>query len=304
MPSEMLSGPDLGAGFLHQLTTDRDGDRTSYTYHAQDGGADANGPPKGPLDVLGFVHPSFPCQFGGPRCWHRRFLLPFSETPRVRACYNRNRFVLQAMIDQAYEGAPADIEGSLAEVVARLRAPASGVSGSDWRVDGAAGAWVLGAPVAPREIDLGCVREAIDALGAALAEYLIEPVATTDRPPDRIVRGARAFVGSFSKGARVEWSVPIDRPGPVPGAEATVRSLSVPFRNGPLIVARPEYALVSIAPGDPATGDRLARWLGAFGADLELLDALLDRSALASRRRSELRARAARAVGTGERPDP
>jgi len=295
VPSEMLSGPDLGAGFLHQLTTERDGERTAFTYHAQDGGADANGPPKGPLDVLGFVHPTVPCQFGGPRCWHRRFLLGFAETPRVRACYNRNRFVLQTMIDQAYTGAPVDVEGALAEVASRLRAPSSGLSADDWTVDGAAAAWALGAPVAPREIALDAARESVDRIGAALAEYLIEPTATTDRPPDRIVRGARAFVGTFAKGARVEWSVPIDRPssGLAPTGAPRIPTVSVPFQGIAIRVARPEAELVRIARADPPAAVPFARWLRSYGPDLGLLDAVLAASPLTTEGRAALRARVA-----------
>src|SRR5271170_909129 len=218
MPSEMLSGPDLGAGFLHQLTTDRDGDRSTFTYHAQEGGQDANGPPKGPLGVFGFVHPESACQFGGPRCWHRRFLLPFAETPKVRQCYNRNRFVLQTMIDQAYDGVPAAVETALADVVDRL-AKSDGMGDGDWYVGGSTAAWLLGAAVAPHDIDLGTTRAGADRLGSVLADYLIEPVSTTDWPRSGIVRGARAFVGTFAAGARVEWGVPLEPGGEPPLAE-------------------------------------------------------------------------------------
>ena len=168
MTSEMLSGPDLGGGFLHQLTTDRDGERTTFTYHAQDGGQDANGPPKGPLDALGFVHPAEPCPFGGPRCWHRRFLLPFSETARVRPCYNRHRFVLQTVIDQLYAGAPVDSEAALSEVIERFRAD-PGIGPDRWWAVGRTAAWLRGAGPPPPCVELRASREAIDRLAAPLA---------------------------------------------------------------------------------------------------------------------------------------
>ena len=287
MPSEMLSGPDLGAGFLHQLTTERDGDRSTFTYHAQDGGSDANGPPKGPLDVFGFVHPASPCQFGGPRCWHRRFLLPFSETPRVRACYNRQRFVLATMIDQVYAGAAVDVGPALLEVRDRLERDGP-TSAPYWWVGGSTAAWLLGAPVSPRDVDLGCAREGVDGIARALVDYLIEPPAATDWPAAGIVAGARAFVGTFASGARVEWAVRLE-PDSAPSLDEWhpppqgARLLSIPFRGQPIRVSRPEYALVrALEKSDPVTVAPLAQWLRGFGADVELMDVLLARSRIPS----------------------
>jgi hypothetical protein len=297
MPSEMLSGPDLGAGFLHQLSTDRDGDRTTFTYHAQEGGQDANGPPKGPLDVLGFVHPSSACQFGGPRCWHRRFLLPFGETPKVRQCYNRNRFVLQAMVDQVYEGVPAAVETALAEVIDRLTSSGAPFD-EGWYVGGSTAAWLLGAAITPRDIDLGTTRPAVDRWGTLFADYLIEPVSTTDWPHRGIVRAGRAFVGTFAQGARVEWAVPLE-PGPIAAGEewsgrtGVARLLSASFRGRSVPVTRPEYALVRAA--EKGAEDRvrpLAELVKKIGPDPELLGMLLDRSSLSPVRRTAVRASA------------
>ncbi|MGI0071394.1 MAG: hypothetical protein ACRECT_04920 [Thermoplasmata archaeon] len=296
MPSEMLSGPDLGAGFLHQLSTDRDGERTTYTYHAQEGGQDANGPPKGPLDALGFVHPPSACQFGGPRCWHRRFLLPFAETPRVRQCYNRNRFVLQTMIDQVYAGAPVAVEAALVEVGVRMaKAPAA--EASDWYVGGSTAAWLLGAALSPYDLDLGASRAGVDRLGEALGEFLIEPVCTTDWPGRGIVRGGRAFVGTFAVGARVEWSVSIESGAEAPldewsGRPGVPRLLSAPFRDRSLLVTRPEYALVRAAEKNvPTRVDAVAAVVTRVGPDRELLDVLLARSPLPPERKETLRRR-------------
>lgn len=281
MPSEMLSGPDLGAGYLHQLTTERDGDRSTFTHHAQDGGQDANGPPKGPLEVFGFVHPPSPCPFGGPRCWHRRFLLPFAETARVRPCYNRARFVLQAMLDQVYDGAPVAVGPALAEVAGRLIG--AGLTPDDWRVGGSAGAWLLGAPVVPRDIDLAVRRAAVDRVGPALVEYLIEPTATTDWPGVGIVRAARAFVGTFVAGSRVEWAVPLEPGAPVSewnldsGAPPAVR-VERDCRSIP--VARPEPALVRAARKRRREVPEFGAWLRAYGLDRELLEAAIARERL------------------------
>ena len=292
MPSEMLSGPDLGAGYLHQLSIDRDGERTTFTYHAQEGGADAAGPPKGPLDVFGYVHPGVPCQFGGPRCWHRRFLLPFAETARVRTAYNRSRFVLQTMIAQAYEGVAAEVGPALGEVVRRLAGPLA-AEGVPWYLGGSAGAWLLGASVQPRDIDLGTSRAGVDRIAGLLREYLIEPVAPTDWPRSGIVHGARAFVGTFQSGARVEWAVPLEPGPPIRWAEwggrpEEARTLPTSFEGTELKVTRPEYALVRAweanAPGRAAALLDLVRRLGP---DRELAVALLDRSRLATGARAE-----------------
>ena len=280
MTSQMLSGPDLGAGYLHQLTTDRDGDRTTFTYHAQDGGEDANGPPKGPLDAFGFVHPPSPCQFGGPRCWHRRFLLPMTETGRVRQCYNRNRFVLETMLDQQFAAATVAIEPTVAELVARLTA-ASGPGADDWFFSGSTAAWLLGAPIAPRDVDLFVTRAGVDPVGVALADYLIEPTATTDWPGLGIVRGARAFVGTFAAGARVEWASPLETPHAIDAWGATPdgpRMVNASFRGRTLRVPRPEYTLARAAWKARSEVVRpLAAWNREYGVDRELLEALLVR---------------------------
>jgi len=296
MPSEMLSGPDLGAGYLHQLSLDREGDRTIFSYHAQEGGADANGPPKGPLDVFGFVHPASPCMFGGPRCWHRRFLLPFAETSRVRHAYNRSRFVLETMLHQAYDGAVAAVPEALEEVVGRISTPLEN-DRVEWFVGGSTAAWLLGASVVPHDIDLGTTRAGVDRIAPLLAEYLIEPLAPTDWPRAGIVRGARAFVGTFVKGARVEWAVPIEPRGPVPfdewgGEMSAVRLVDATYRGRPLKVSRPEYALVrALEKNRAADAESIAESVRRLGPDGELLDALLGRSSLSPQNRRSIRQR-------------
>jgi len=294
MTSELLSGPDLGAGFLHQLSLDRDGERTSVTYHAQDGGADANGPPKGPLDAFGFVHPEVPCMFGGPRCWHRRFLLPFGAIPRARQAYNRNRFVLQAMLDQAYDHAVVPLDAALDELLSRI-ADLLGRDGIRWYIGGSTAARLLGARVAPRDIDLGTTRAGVDRMGTLLGEFLIEPVAPTDWPSSGIVHAARAFVGTLKDGVRVEWAVPIEPRSPIPfdewsGHTETVRTVETTYHGHSIQVSRPEYALVR-ATEKHRTADAaaIAVVVRQLGPDGPLLDALLTRSTLSEPRRQELR---------------
>jgi hypothetical protein len=293
-PSQMLSGPDLGAGFLHQLSVEGEADPRRFTFHAQDGGADAAGPPKGPLDVLDFVHPPTACMYGGPRCWHRRFWLPFSELPKVRLAYNRNRFVLQAMIDQAYAGAKPDVEGALAELADRVAGPLA-AEGIPWYVGGSAGAWLQGAHVAPRDIDLGTTLAGVARLGELLALYLIEPVAPTERAGGIGVRGARAFVGTFEKGARVEWSVRTDPKGSPSlsefgGQPERLRLTSVRYRNHDLKVTRPEYSLVRAAErGRTEAASALAALVRELGPDLELLESELQSSHLTEPQRATVR---------------
>jgi hypothetical protein len=296
LPSEMLSGPDLGGGYLHQLSFDR-GDTTTFTYHAQEGGLDAGGPPPGPLDPFGFAHPVHPCMFGGPRCWHRRFLLPHEEAPAVRRCYNRNRFVFEAMLAQAYSGRTPDVGLGLEEIVGRA-GPALDQGGIGWYVGGSTAAWLLGAPLAPNDIDVGTTRAGVDRLGELLAAYLIEPVAPTEGPGERILRGGRAFVGTFAEGIRVEWAVPIDRPRlphaeEFAGIEGAARTVPATFRGRSLNVSRPEYALVRSAErGRSEARQALADLVRRLGADRDLLAALLERSTLPPSERDSLRAEA------------
>jgi hypothetical protein len=292
--SELVSGPDLGAGYLHQLSRDHDGTTTTFTYHAQTGGQDANGPPRGTLDVFHFVHPETPCMFGGPRCWQRRFLLPFEETPRVRQAYNRHRFVLETMIRQAYDDAPAAVEAGIAEIVGRVAEPLAR-EGIEWYVGGSAAAWLLGSGIQPRDIDLGTTRDGVDRIAELLREYLIEPIAPTDWPGTGIVRGARAFLGTFQDGIRVEWAVPIEPRAALPAEEwsgraGVARLESATFRGTELRVSRPEYALVRAATaGSLERTDRLAAFVRERGADRELLDLLLSRAPLPEPRRADVR---------------
>lgn len=294
MPSDLVSGPDLGAGFLHQLSRDTESGTTTFTYHAQVGGQDANGPPLGPLDTFGFTVTPTPCMFGGPRCWHRRFLLPFEATPRVRQTYNRNRFVLELMLRQRFDAAPVALERGLTELLDRLTSPLAS-EGIEWYVGGSAAVWLLGGAVQPRDLDVGTTRAGVDRIGELLLEYLIEPVGPTDWPRAGIVRAARAFVGTFHEGVRVEWAVPIEPRAVVPleewsGRAGVARRLPVAWRGRAVSVSRPEYDLVRAAEQErPAQVEAVAKVVRQLGTDEELLATLLGRSSLPTEARESLR---------------
>ncbi len=295
VPSQMISGPDLGAGFLHQLSVAGEADPRTFTFHAQDGGSDAAGPPKGPLSVFGFVHPLTPCMFGGPRCWHRSFTASHADVPKVRLAYNRNRFVLQAMVDQAYTGVAADVEGALRTLLELVADPMRS-EGIPWFLGGSAAAWLQGAAVRPNDIDLATNRAGVDRIGTLLAPYLIEPVALTDWVGPGSVYGARAFLGTFEKGARLEWAVPVAPGRATPfeefgAAPEQVRTVLVRFERWDLRVSRPEYGLVRAAVKGRAESIRaIAPVVRARGPDLELLEGLLTRTALPEPARSAVRA--------------
>lgn len=295
--SEMISGPDLGGGFLHQLSFDSGGEATTFTFHAQDGGSDAGGPPKGPLDALGFVMPKLPCMFGGPRCWHRRFVLPRAEALRVRSAYHRYRFVLAALIDQVYAGTVAPVASGTEELVARISEPLAS-EGIDWYIGGSMAAFLQGARLRPRDLDLGTTRSGVDRIAALLPEYLIEPLAPTDWPGTGIVRGARAFLGTFTEGVRVEWAVPLDPDLPGFGGEWSerpedVRLGTVTIAGRKVRVSRPEYALVrAVEKGDRSHRQAILELLRRLGTDRELLSAVLVRSRLGPEERDRLRAEA------------
>lgn len=290
----MVSGPDLGGGYLHQLTVDRHGALLRFTFHAQIGGVDASGPPLGPLDPFGFVHPPSPCQFGGPRCFHRSFELPTASEASVRLAYNRFRFVLATLLEQQYGGRAPGIESALAEIAGRLGGAPSRAD-RWWYVGGSTAAFLQGASVVPNDVDLGVGEAGIPWVAEQLREYLIEPLAQTEWAGRRMF-GARAFVGTMREGARTEWGLP--HPGAKgdrgrfdewSGDPLRVRTRTVSFHGMEFVVTRPEYALVrSLEKGREERAGAIRALLSSLGVDRDLLTELLARSSLApDRRRAE-----------------
>ncbi|HEV2428964.1 MAG TPA: hypothetical protein VGV64_03840 [Thermoplasmata archaeon] len=226
----MLSGPDLGAGFLYQLSYDTAPQGTSFTYHAQDGGADANGPPKGSPEPLGWSRSDGMCMFGGRACWHREFALPRARAGAVRQTYNRTRFVMQARLDQAYEGIEPPFEPSLLECLDRV-GPVLARLGESWGVFGPSARRLRGVGGPPASIEIRTSAPGLEAAAEVLGDYLIEPAART-RWPDGPVLGARAFLGTLKVGMLVEIRASEGRDGPPPLGSVRWNGRDIPVALG------------------------------------------------------------------------
>jgi hypothetical protein len=199
MPGEMISGPDMGGGFLFQLTAERSPEGVIFTYHAQEGGPDAAGPPLGSPEPLGYVQFPGMCWLGGRACFHRTFALISEDSLRVRTAYNRARFVLGAEMEQLYRAVPVEAEAALREMIERI-GPIPG-----WGCAGATRSWILGESPAPTYLELRTSRAGADRIDRELREYVTEPTAPTPWRAGELTYGGRAFVGTFVKGALVEW---------------------------------------------------------------------------------------------------
>lgn len=294
MPWEMLSGPDLGGGFLFQLTVEPVGGRARLIYHAQEGGIDASGPPKGSPLPFGFVRTESSCRIGGRDCYHRTFDLDAEAVPRARMAYNRLRFVTAPMLEQRYGGADVPVRAAVEEIATRL-APAFAERPDGWFVGGSAAAWLQGSPVPPDEIDIGAGRSGVGTIASALGDYLIEPLAETTWRETGPIFGARAYVGTLRSGVRVRWGILPEgaprRAGDL-GAdpeEVSTRALAVGGRT--IRVSRAEYGLLRAAErGDRAEERAIAGLLRTEGADPKLLERLLAASGVAPSDRARLRA--------------
>lgn len=297
MPREMLSGPDLGAGFLHQLSFDREeADGGPFTFHAQPGGADASGPPAGSLEPLGWSRSPEMCMFGGRLCYHRRFALPIASAGPVRAAYNRSRFVLAAEMAQLYQGARVPLADGLREWTA--------TAGSEldrqhlrWCVAGALAEAVHGIGPPPRAVEIEVAEEAVPVAAEALRALLIEPPAPTDWG-GRSVVAARAFVGTLQEGVRIGWAasravLPTTLPTTVEALVGSERPIDrVDWEGIRLPIAPLELLLGSaVQAGDPQRAARAADRLAERGADPTLLAAVLTRPEFEGRAFAELRRR-------------
>lgn len=306
LPSEMLSGPDTGGGFLFQLTVERSGtDAPGFTFHAQEGGEDAGGPPKGSPEPLGFAHPAAACMYGGPRCWHRHLRLPPEAAGAVRAAYTRMRSTFAVQIEQAARRRVAPIADGLRETFGRIAAPLEEAR-IPWFVGGSTGAWLQGARVEPRDIDIGTTEEGVRRIGELLEPYLVEPAAPVASAP-RSRWSARAFVGTFLEGVRVEWAS-VDTTAPAlrefEGEDAFRRLVPVRFEGQALLVSRIEFSLVRwAARGETARVDALGAGGTAVPVDPEFLRAVAESEGLSAAARSDLFSRLSAAARRGSGSD-
>lgn len=203
LPSQVVSGPDLGSGFLLQLTRDGPPLPGGYTVHLQEGGTDGGSVPTYSPARLGFEHPRTPCMYGGPACWHRSYALPETAAARVRATYHRLRYTLAPMLAQAEHVKEAPIHDGLTDLLARIALPLER-AGVRWQVGGSAAAWLRRIAIAPADIDLGVEPAGVERLSELLEPFLVEPV-HSETGPDGRRTGAAAFLGTLREGIRVEW---------------------------------------------------------------------------------------------------
>ncbi|MGI0053656.1 MAG: hypothetical protein ACREC5_00065 [Thermoplasmata archaeon] len=299
LASVLLSGPDLGGGFLFQLTRDRAPLPEGFTVHLQEAGTDGGAAPEGSPELIGYRHPPVTCMYGGPGCWHLSFPLPAPETSRVRLAYNRTRFVMGAMLANALARPPAPVEEGLRELLGRITGPLEAGS-IPWQIGGSAAAWIRGVPIEPRDIDLGTTEAGARRLGELLEEYLVEPVHPSDRGGGGPTLFGAAFVGSFARGIRVEWGAGGEAPRPVPdewtGAGWIERREWVRGAGGFDVALAPlEFELLRAARrGQRERCDRLLSHLARARASSPLLTELLADPELPAGVASEIRSRLAR----------
>jgi hypothetical protein len=200
---ELLSGPDLGAGFLFQLTVERGDPNSLFCYHAQPGGQDAGGPPLGSPEPLGFDPVVDHCPLGGRLCWHREFRLSAERTLTMRTAYNRTRLMMGARLRQATTPDVAAAEEGLerlVEVLAVQNAPPL-----RWAVPPTVRAWLEAEEDSPPRIGFQVAPEDVARVEESLSAYLVEPGAQTTWPPQQSVLAGRAFLGNIDRGVDVEW---------------------------------------------------------------------------------------------------
>ncbi|MGC2034842.1 MAG: hypothetical protein WA761_05285 [Thermoplasmata archaeon] len=237
----MISGPDLGGGFLHQLSVEGStAPDSQFVFHTQVGAEDAGGPPKGSPEPLGYRHPGSACQFGGPRCWHRTFLLPRTDALRVRTAYNRMRFVMAALMDQLYAGTEIPIEDALREL-GRTVLPALDSNGIPYRIVGEGAVWLRSAGPRPNGLEIHTPEEGVRRASEILSEYVIEPAARTEGGAGSWAFASTAFLGTLKAGTRIRFcsSDPTDVGTPSSGSATGPRSARIRWEGLDLVIEEP-----------------------------------------------------------------
>ena len=289
---ELVSGPDVGGGFLFQLTVETVDPYAKYTIHAQEGGIDGGSRPAGSPELVGFSSPRTPCPIGGRQCAHREFEVPPDAALRTRFAYNRLRFVIGAMVAQRAGRKPAPFEAGLAETLPRI-VRALGPAGVPWIIGGSAGARLLGAELDPVDLDLATDRRGVELIGEALSEFLIEPAGRARWAEGEVRWGGRAFVGTFQDGLCVEWAEAAPDPHPAASGEWTSAMLHHPiiveWKGSPVPVTSPEFGLVrSASAGRPERVTAYLDLLRRLGTDRSLLATALASATVDARARKRI----------------
>ena len=297
---DLVSGPDVGGGFLFQLTVEPAEPLARFTVHAQEGSIDGGEPTAGSPESIGFERVSRPCSIGGRQCWHREYELPADRQLLARFAYNRLRFVIGPMIRQHQPGTAVPFVAGLRETLKRITGPLRD-RGTPWMVGGSAAPYLLGAEVGPRDLDLSTTREGVGILAEALGDMLVDPEARLRRGTGPPRWWARAFVGTFKDGLTVEWGEAAtagENPGPGSfewSTEGLSGAIAARFEEWEVPVAPPEASLVKAALADRA--DRvhaIAALVRRRGPSWELLDRLFDESGAPEVLRTSVRARLGR----------
>jgi|GEM_PF-466090 len=276
---DLVSGPDVGGGYLFQLTVEHRGELDAFTVHAQEGGLDGADRATGSPALAGFSAATRACPIGGRYCWHRERLCPPATAMRVRFAYNRLRFVVGPLVAQRTGRTAVPFDATMREVVRRI-VPSLASAGAPWVVGGSAAAALQGAAVTPGDIDLATTGPGVDLIAEALGEYLIDAVGTDPGEPAPNRRSARAFVGTFADGAVVEWGefAPEGADGVLEGewrASVAAMGRSVDWGGSSVPVVPIEFAIAKAALRRP---DRLPALLAAAragGIDRDRLERLL-----------------------------
>jgi hypothetical protein len=217
------------------------------------------------------------CPIGGRNCWHREVEVAAADALRARFAYNRLRFVFAAALSGAVGARPVPFTAAIEEVVARV-APSLASAGVPWIVGGSGAAALQGVRIEPRDIDLATTSEGVRRMGDVLAEYLIEPVGRSRWGGGPPRWAARAFVGTFQEGVRVEWA---EAEAPASGpSEWSVVTLEHPewtqLKGTEVPVVPLEFALVKAHRLERRDRvDAIVERLREVGTNRELLDRLL-----------------------------
>jgi hypothetical protein len=227
---QLVSGPDVGGGYLLQLSQDREPELPGFTYHLQEGGLDAAAPPADSVEWLGFERSARSCMFGGNRCWERHFPAGTEPSSAVRNRYNRFRFVLGPLLEQRAGRKPVPLGSGLRSLIERIAGPME-ADRIPWWISGDAAGWVRGGSSHPEALDLTTTEEGSRRLAILLADSELWPTVRVERPGRTTRWEGAAFLGTFVDGVLVRWTdrgEAVGASGAGPAEPVAWEGLSVP----------------------------------------------------------------------------